>query len=353
MATLSRRPVFAGLIGTVIVLTLLAVVLLSLAFALDDHPRTWVELLRYVPYPIWLAPTLIVWLLSWCLGWRWRLLASVAPLGVLTLVMGAVWGTPDSGSNLFRLMTYNIKSYKAESRPDGYQRLAWEIASHDPDVLVMQDAQFLTEPGEPLPPPMLPALKGRRIVRFDQYIIASRLPLRDCAPHTLPPRAYSLVYLRCIVTVKGRDIDLVTAHFLSPREGLNATRHERLAGVSEWQQNLATRLAQSTALVEDLAARSAKAPRLPRPVIVAGDLNAPESSPVIGRLLATGLRDAFSSAGQGWGYTHGHSLRPGLSFLRIDHILVSPELGVREAFVGGKDASEHRPVIADLYTQRD
>ncbi len=353
MSTSSRRSVLGGLIGALIVLTLLAGGLLGLAFQLDQHPRTWIELARYLPYPLWLAPTLIVWLLSWLLGWRWRLLASVAPLLVLTLAMGGVWGTPDSGSGAFRFMTYNVKSYKAKSVPDGYERLAWEIATHDPDVLVMQDAQSLTLPNVPLPPPLLAALKGRRITRFDQYVIASRLPMRDCSPHTLPDRADALIYMRCTITVKGRDIDLVTVHFLSPRDGLNATRHERLAGVSEWQQNLATRLAQSSALAEALAANPAKAPRLPRPVIVAGDLNAPESSPVVGRLLATGLRDAFVSAGRGWGYTHGHSLRPGLSFLRIDHILVSPELGVREAFVGSKDASEHRPVIADLLVQRD
>ncbi len=53
------------------------------------------------------------------------------------------------------------------------------------------------------------------------------------------------------------------------------------------------------------------------------DLNAPESSPVIRALL-------------------------GFSFLRIDRILVSPELGVIDAFAGGAQASEHRPVIADL-----
>jgi endonuclease/exonuclease/phosphatase (EEP) superfamily protein YafD len=42
-----------------------------------------------------------------------------------------------------------------------------------------------------------------------------------------------------------------------------------------------------------------------------------------------------------------------ISFLRIDHILVSPEIGVVSAFAGGKDGSEHRPVIADLLLARD
>jgi endonuclease/exonuclease/phosphatase (EEP) superfamily protein YafD len=90
-----------------------------------------------------------------------------------------------------------------------------------------------------------------------------------------------------------------------------------------------------------------------RPVVLMGDLNAPEHSPVVGHLLSTGLRDAFSAAGVGYGYTHGHSLRPHISFVRIDHVLVSPRFGVADTYVGGKDASEHRPVITDLWLQRE
>jgi endonuclease/exonuclease/phosphatase (EEP) superfamily protein YafD len=84
-------------------------------------------------------------------------------------------------------------------------------------------------------------------------------------------------------------------------------------------------------------------------VIVAGDLNADDRSPVVRRLLATGLRDAFSSAAIGYGYTLGHALRPGFSFLRIDHVLVSRDIGVRDCEPGGRDGSEHRPVLADLW----
>jgi endonuclease/exonuclease/phosphatase (EEP) superfamily protein YafD len=85
---------------------------------------------------------------------------------------------------------------------------------------------------------------------------------------------------------------------------------------------------------------------------VAGDLNAVESSPIVRTLLALGLRDAFSSAGRGYGYSHGHSLRLRHDFLRIDHILVSPQVGVMDSFVGQSNASDHRPVIADLVLRR-
>jgi len=69
---------------------------------------------------------------------------------------------------------------------------------------------------------------------------------------------------------------------------------------------------------------------------------------VIQALLAVGLRDAFASAGRGWGFTYGHTLRPRVSFLRIDHVLVSDDVAAVRSFVGGKEASDHRPVIADL-----
>ena len=117
---------------------------------------------------------------------------------------------------------------------------------------------------------------------------------------------------------------------------------------------LGHRLGQARHLAEDLArSRTLGRDKRPLPLLIAGDLNAPEASPVVQTLLALGLRDAWSSAGSGWGYTHGHSLRPHLSFLRIDHVLVSPTLGLAEVAVGGSEASEHRPVIADVWLNRN
>lgn len=69
---------------------------------------------------------------------------------------------------------------------------------------------------------------------------------------------------------------------------------------------------------------------------------------VVQGLLDTGLRNAFSTSGTGFGYTYGHSLWPGISFVGIDHVLVSLEIGIADCFVGGERGSTHRPVIADL-----
>jgi endonuclease/exonuclease/phosphatase (EEP) superfamily protein YafD len=347
MPTPSSRPWLSKLLRAAVVLSLALSIGLSLAFRFDRQPHEVIELLRYVPYLAWLLPAGAVFLASWWLGWGWRLAAALSPILIATGVMDPAWGQADNGSGHLRLMTYNVKSYIADEQVGGFDLLGMEIAQHDADVIVMQDADEFTKPDSVMPPPMVAALRGRQIVKRSEYMIASRLPLRNCSTPPMPGKheAYPQFYLRCTVQVDGRDIDIVTVHFLSPRSGLNATRHDRLGGLEEWHINLSARVRQSQSLARDLA-------RQPNPVVLAGDLNAPEASPVVRNLLDAGLRDAFSSAGSGYGFTHGHSLRPYLSFLRIDHILVSPDIGVREVFAGGSAGSAHRPVIADLLVKR-
>lgn len=318
---------------------------LSIGFNLRNEHTWWLELARYAPYPGYLLSALVAVGLSFLLG-RWWRLAALAALGlVVTVIMGLVVGRSDTGSGRLRVMTYNIKSYTFAARASGYSRIAWEVVRHDPDILLVQDGGVISGPVEEMPVAVRTMLRGREVYSHGQYMVASRYPLRDCKPGQIPYRGKEHSYVRCTVEVSGTEIDLVTAHFVSPRDGLNATRHERLDGLDEWRQNFTDRMTQANLLVRDLAGSA-------RPMIVGGDLNAAESSPVVGALLATGLRDAFSIAGVGYGFTHGHTLKLGFSFLRIDHILVSPTLGVRDCFVGGSEGSEHRPVIADLLLTR-
>jgi endonuclease/exonuclease/phosphatase (EEP) superfamily protein YafD len=149
--------------------------------------------------------------------------------------------------------------------------------------------------------------------------------------------------VHCVVAAPTTEFDLVTAHFMTPRFGLNATRENPIRGIQEWRESVSDRMAQATRLAGDVRLRT-------RPVIVAGDFNAPNSSLVVRALLDTGLQDAFAAAGVGYGFTYGHSLRFRQPFLRIDHILVGPEFGVANCFVGGSGAA-HLPVIADLYVK--
>ncbi|MEO8807732.1 MAG: endonuclease/exonuclease/phosphatase family protein [Burkholderiaceae bacterium] len=326
-------------------------VLLALAIASVAALVTWttgaghwvIELGRFVPYPAFLAPALAAVLVSWWLGRAWRLAALLALGLVVGPVMGWSFGRADTGFDRVRVMSFNIKSYLATKKFGGFSEIAAEIDRHAPDLIVMQDAQALgDEPTNETVRKLQQSLRGREVFAAGEYIVASRFPMRDCRVEDLSYGTHERQYVRCTVRAHGTDMDLVTAHFISPRDGLNATRYERIDGLQEWKENFARRIEQSRKLALGVARR-------PRPMIVAGDLNAAESSPVVQGLLKTGLRDAFSSAGTGFGYTHGHSLRLGFSFLRIDHILVSADIGVQDCFVGEPDASDHRPVIADLW----
>ena len=315
-----------------------------------------VELLRYLPFAVWLGLAMLTLLLSITQGWAWRIASLSGLLLVLTVIMGLTLRPGETGTGRLRVMTYNIKSYLAIERGDAFARVAWEVVQEDPDVLVLQDAGLADVQRHRANDSVLAMLRDRRIYSYGQYVVASRVPLKDCQPGDITYRSQAHSYVRCTLVVRGREIDLVTAHLLSPRDGLNAARHSRLAGIAEWRQNFADRLSQASKLVRDVSLRRSntdKAGQPARPLILAGDLNASESSPVVQSLLDLGLRDAHSAAGTGYGYTHGHSLRPGVSFLRIDHILVSRELGVADSHVGGDQGSEHRPVIADLWLEHD
>jgi endonuclease/exonuclease/phosphatase (EEP) superfamily protein YafD len=323
-----------------------ALVALTLAQRWVGADLWWVELSRYLPYYWLLLVCMAATALSLWLGWRW-VVASLAAIGLLcTATMGLCWNAGDVEDEHLRVMTYNIKWERPGKREQETLGRTLEIARHDPDVLMLQDANGLVLDRHAPDPSGGPPMFGMPYVyAVGQYVIASRLPMHDCAEgHIGVLRDKSQRYVRCKVEYKGRTIELVNAHFLSPRGGLRAARRDPIEGADDWQLNFIERLEQSRALAGDLAAR-------PGPKVVAGDLNAVESSPVIRMLLATGLRDAFSSAGRGYGYSYGHVFR-GLSFLRIDHVLVSAEIGVARCFVGDGRASDHRAVIADLVVRR-
>ena len=313
-------------------------------FDLIGPETLWpVALVQYVPFAP-LVPGLIVVACAWKLGWPWRL-ASFSMLALaLSFLMGLELHPGSDPPNRLRVMTYNVKEYLARKRADGTLSVAYEISLHNADVIVLQDAGGVSDAVEKSPPLRKLMFGDRQIYAFGQYVIASRFALKNCNSGDISYRNETHTYGRCVLVFQGREIDLFTAHFLSPREGLNAVRSEFLFGAREWKQNIADRMTQAQRLVHDMRASS-------RPIIVAGDLNAPMHSLVMRTLLKFGLQDAFSAAGNGFGYSFGHSLRPHISYLRIDHILFSSEFSAANCFVGGAEGSTHRPVIADLTMQ--
>jgi endonuclease/exonuclease/phosphatase family metal-dependent hydrolase len=315
---------------------------------LSIDPESWpdLSLLQYLPLQALLAPAVALALAMWPLGGRWRWAAWLPTLLVLVPIMGLSMGHADEGSERVRFMTYNVKSFLAAGKPGGVKRLATEIWQADPDIVVMQDAGNVPNWQAQGSDDYKLMVGDRQVETFGQYVVASRYPLSNCVPGMMPYEDHVHTFFHCQVDVHGRKLTLITVHFNTPRDGLNATRHQGRKGLSAWKANMGERLYQSSFLAEFVR-------RVKGPCIVAGDLNAPERSRVVQNLLTRGMRDAYSASTWGWGYTHGHSLSKLWSFLRIDHILVSEDIGVLRAWTGGKEASEHRPVIADLVLMRD
>lgn len=307
---------------------------------------------QYLPYPVYVLPALAAVLASFIwLGWVWRGLAVLALVVCLTVLMGLSLGTAEEGHGRVRFMTYNVKGYLAVKQFGGVGALAHEIFEHQPDILVMQDAGQLVDAEGKARSPELSGVIGvghPHVFAADEYVVVSRWPIRKCGSGPIPVGAELQVFVHCDIDVDGTALQVITAHFITPRKGLRAKHlgNRHWLGLDEWQDNMLLRARQAGLLAEYLRQLP------PGPRIVAGDLNATEPSVVVQTLLNTGLRDAHSSAGVGHGFTHGHSLLHGLSFLRIDHILVSPDIAVFDAFTGGAQASQHRPVIADLYLHR-
>ncbi|MEQ1729401.1 MAG: endonuclease/exonuclease/phosphatase family protein [Vicinamibacterales bacterium] len=322
-----------------------AIVALSAAYAIGPERLGPVSLAQYAPYPVFLVPAATACLLALFLGWRWRLAAVVALVLVVSQLMGWESGGGEDGPNRFRVMTWNVKDYITLTRRGGLAELAREVSRHNADVFVLQDARLLKGASESNPEAARELFGDRHWWTFGQYTVASRFPLHQCDTGDIGFRDEAHTYVRCLVTVYGTDVELVTTHFMTPRFGLSATRRDPLNGSVKWAANVSDRMTQARTLARDLARSS-------RPRIVAGDLNAPGTSLAVRALLDTGLRDAFAAAGTGFGYTWGHSLRFRVPFLRIDHILVSDHFGVADSFVGGERRSPHRPVIADLTLRR-
>jgi vancomycin resistance protein VanJ len=330
-------------IATALYLTLLLAI--SLANLSGPEQWWWATVNLYVPQSLWGIPALALFLATL----RVNRLGAVAQLIPLLWVVGPLMGyNLPSSRNVsaasavagegrpLRVMTYNIEWGRQMPLP-----LVREINAWGPDIVVMQDAR-----SDAVSRVLQTVFHDWHIADFNEYTVISRYPLSQVAVPPLPmpskrPSDRMPRYLRCVVQVGKTPVTLYSAHLITPRRSLNALRKLQPDAISEIEINTADRLYQAAALVEALRQESG-------PVLVVGDFNAPPASLVCRRLTDIGLTNAFSEIGRGYGFTFGHSSPVRHSFLRIDHILVSPHWWIRACRTGGARASDHRPLIADL-----
>lgn len=299
----------------------------------------WAGFNMFLPQSIWALPAIIIFPLAFWRARRWAWLPFLSLLAVVGPIMGLCWGnagTPPPGTAL-RVMTYNVQLWQRANVP----AIIAEIRDAAPDILCLQDARGASR-GQ-----VAAFLSDWHVASAGQYVIASKFPIIDSAVGDISYRGEEHSYLRARIDVAGQPITVVSAHFITPRDALTGVRSESFVtdGVPIVQTNLSDRLTQARALAEDIR-------RSTGPLIVAGDLNAPPQALASRMLTDVGLIDAFARSGRGYGYTFGHTLIFGTSFLRIDRILATKEFFFVRAAVGSAEGADHRPVIADMVLRK-
>jgi vancomycin resistance protein VanJ len=310
--------------------------------------RFWLGALNlYLPQAMWAVPGIILTIFIFKAGRFWTWLPLLCVFWVLGPIMGYCWhlhaAKPAPGSLPVRVMTWNIKYGSYDIAP-----LMDEIARYAPDVVFFQDAV------DSMSGPLGEYFKKWQVRSFGQFVIASRYPLSEAEVHELPASGEKKEnFLRCQMRIGPAVVSLYNVHLKTPRRSLNAFRTARRQpwdlpeAIQTFDNNVRLRLVQAISVLGYLSGETG-------PVIVAGDLNAPDASLVCATLRDAGLHDAFAERGRGYGFTYGHFLfkhrLPWLriSWMRIDHIMVSSGFLTRRCFTGTGKASDHRPVIADL-----
>ena len=346
MSTKTQRKIF--LIFSFSYVTILATITANNLFGAD---RLWLGALNlYLPQAMWAAPAIPLTIISLKIARRWIWAPLLCIIWVLGPIMDFCWSPHSSrkppGSVSLRVMTCNAK-YGARD----ISALIGDIVRNTPDVVLLQDSEGALES------PLGEYLKKWNVQSIDQYVIASRFPLDEVEVRWISVPGEKQSCLRCRLMVGSSIITMYNVHFQTPREGLNAFRTARKdpwylpKAIQRLDNNVESRLTQARE-IRNLVLQEKG------PVIVAGDLNSPDSSQACAMLRDTGLHDAFAEGGRGYGYTYGHFLLQHrlpwfhFSWMRIDHIMLSSRFKSERCWTGTGKASDHRPVIADLILNR-
>lgn len=303
----------------------------------------------YLPQVLWLVPVILLTPFALRFARRWTWMLVVYGLWVCGPIMGFHWAfrpqqAAVEGGGTLRVMTCNIKYGRRDLAP-----LIGDLLRHRPDVVFLQDVEY-TMKG-----PLGAFFRDWQVRSYGQYVIASRWPLgrlEACSP-TIPMEHEFAVRTR--LQFGATSVALYNVHLLTPREGLNAMRVVRKdpgrldESIQDLQENVERRVLQ--------AARVADRVRQERgATILAGDLNSPDGALAYRALKEAKLHNAFNQGGRGYGFTYGHFLLRGrlpwlpmTSWMRIDHILLSPGLRSDRSWTGNGEASDHRPVYADIF----
>ena len=276
-----------------------------------------------LPLAVWLRRRLLRPLAASAVVVVWPIMGLCLPLGRLAAPAG----------DCVRVLTYNVTG----AAVDG-EALCGLIEEEQPDVVALQEC-----PGDDRyrwPP-------GWHVLRRGELLVASRYPLREVDwlsgrhPGHVWPR---LNMLHCVLAMPAGDVDFCCIHLPSPRFGLTQVLDRRTLISPDRSGRIDDEADRRRRQAEEVGEVAAA---LPATVILAGDFNLPADSTIYRQSLGR-FRNAFSTAGFGFGHTMRPELRGWQYGVRIDHVLSGTGWRARRCWVGPDLGSEHLPLIAEL-----
>lgn len=300
--------------------------------------RHWLTtLITYSPQH-WIGVPSVV-LIVWALVRRAWLPAALTLAALCIFVLGPLGfemrgarshhnGTP------VRVMTWNI--HHGSGGVDGIMAVVREI---HPDIVCFQESNR-GHWRNPALPELRKAFKGWHYAGYREWATFSRYPIVIGRKRRLWPH-WARVTLETVVDIDGRQLTVYSMHLSTSVEG-RSLRSSGLRGLPSYLEHT-TQTRMNQVLDLEKVTRTATSPS-----IVVGDFNTPPRG-LCYRRMTRHYRDAFASQGSGLGYTYPVRWPA----MRIDYILAEDAVGVVRCFVPETNASDHRPVVADLVLPRE
>jgi vancomycin resistance protein VanJ len=238
-------------------------------------------------------------------------LVALGPIGGLSVSLGrSAHGTP------LRLLTWNV--FYGKLGPD---TIADQVAAAGADIVVMQAVRTAVVDRV--------RARGFSVHADNEFALATHFPIvsGEVLPELASGRSSQSARYR-VQTPQGL-LDLIVVHPWSPRRALFDTETDAPTDFSLRDQQLAR-------AVELMTTANV-------PALLVGDTNAPPGS-AVARKHFGGLRDAWESAGLGFGWTFP-SKRP---WMRIDRVFGGKGVRFLAARVGPRSASDHRSLYVEL-----
>lgn len=314
---------------------LLALAAVAVAIQGFNDETWWGTVIAFAPKWPFTLPALPLAAL-WLLQLRRRSKLTLVFAVPCMLAAAWLWSFPIAGLRaslsssqarpLLRLMTYNVGGIADLDD----RRLRAFVEQNEVDVALLQECNV---------PFDADVWKGWFTQKAFSQCFVSRQPPQDVVvrdPKDFWDKGGSGLMTRYEMSTKAGPLRVVNVHLETPREGFEALRAEKLAGVAKLEAvNEARR--QESAEVRRWVGRDWQR------LVIAGDFNMLSSSAIFREHFGD-LLDAFESAGRGFGstkVTRWHRVR-------IDHVLAGGQLEVASVKVLASLGGDHRPTIVEV-----